>query len=139
MELLGVYLQVDPYFVELEGEDDGLFGDAGIAVASTEVAAAESDVEPDAAEDTEAETAEYRFLPSPTRPFNPKRKTTVPPGTSRFEAGAANAFAREAVANSTDGGATNETSAYCRYITSILMKQASPSPVVRWTPERRRP
>ena len=60
VELMGMDLQVDPYFVEPEGEDDDIFGDARTAVASTEAAAAENNVEHRAAEDAEAETAEAR-------------------------------------------------------------------------------
>ena len=66
---MGMDLQVDPYFVEPEGEDDDLFGDARTAVASTEAAAAEGNVEHGAAEDAEAETAEARFLPGPMEPI----------------------------------------------------------------------
>ena len=36
VELMGMDFQVDPYFVEPEGEDDDLFGDTRTAVASTE-------------------------------------------------------------------------------------------------------
>ena len=63
--------QVDPYFVEPEGEDNDLFGDARNAAASAETAAAESDVEhrAAAAADAETETAEARFLPGPMEPI----------------------------------------------------------------------
>ena len=125
-------LQVDPYFVDPEGEDNDLFGDARGAVASTEAAAAESNVEHRAAEDAETETAEARFLPAPWSPFNPKRKTTVPPGTSRFETGAASACAREAPVNNTEGGVTDETSVCSRSITSTWTRQENPSHATRW-------
>ena len=66
---MGMDPQVDPYFVEPEGGDGDLFGDARGAVASTEAAAAESNVEHKAAEDAETETAEARFLPGPMEPI----------------------------------------------------------------------
>ena len=59
---MGMDLQVDPYFVEPEEEDDDLFGDASTAVASMQAAAC---AEPGAAENTETDTAEARFLPGP--------------------------------------------------------------------------
>ena len=63
-------LQVVPYFVELEGEDNDLFGNARDAAASAETAAAESDVDHRAAAaDAETETAEARFLPGPIEPI----------------------------------------------------------------------
>ena len=65
MELMGVDLQVDPYFVESEGEDDGLFGDAAVAADSLAAAKAEGVDALDAAEDAESETVEARFLPGP--------------------------------------------------------------------------
>ena len=50
--------------------------------------------------------------PAPWSSFNPKRKTTVPPGTSRSETSAAYVHAREALVNNTDEGAIDETYAY---------------------------
>ena len=67
--------------------------------------------------------------PAPWSQFNPKRKTTVPPGTSRLETGAAYAYAREALVNNTDGGEIDETYAYSRSTNSSWTEQANPSRV----------
>ena len=70
VELMGMDFQVDPYFVEPEGEDNDLFGNARDAAASAETAAAERDVDHRAAAaDAETETAEARFLPGPMEPI----------------------------------------------------------------------
>ena len=65
MELMGVDLQVDPYFVYSEGEDDGLFGDAAVAADNPAAAEAGGVDTLEAAENAEAETAEASFLLSP--------------------------------------------------------------------------
>ena len=137
MELMGVDLQVDPYFVESEGEDDGLFGDAAAAAGSPAAAAAEGVDAPDAAEDAEAETAKVRFLPGPLKPPNFKQKTTVPPGTFRSGAGAASTCAHAEPAKNIAGGKTSETSAYSLLITSTWTRQAFPWPETPCGLERR--
>ena len=55
----------------------------------------------------------------------------MPPGTSRFEAGAANVSALEALASNTGGDEIDVRFASSRLITSTLMKQVSPSTVER--------
>ena len=62
-------LQADPYLAEPEEEADDLFGESGTAVAGVEAAAAEGSAELDAADNTETETAEARFLPGPHEPI----------------------------------------------------------------------
>ena len=65
VELMGVNLQTDPYLIESEEEDDGLFGDAVAAADKRSASAIEEAGAPDAADNPNAETAETRFLPSP--------------------------------------------------------------------------
>ena len=55
----------------------------------------------------------------------------VPPGTSRFEAGAANVSALEALASNTGGDEIDVRFASSHLTTSTLMKQVSPSTVER--------
>ena len=66
VELMGVDLQTDPYFVESEGKNDGLFGDAAAAEDSRAVSAAEGVGAADSADNLDAEAAaEASFLPGP--------------------------------------------------------------------------
>ena len=93
---------------------------------------------------TQLRTPKPRLLklgssPGPMSPLNPKRKTTVPPGTSRFEAGAANVSALEALASNTGGDEIDERFASSHLITSTLMKQVSPSTVERRQLEPKQP
>ena len=121
---MGVELQTDQSFVASEGEDCGLFGDVAAAADSR----------------TALQLKKYGRLTRPTSPtqrlqkpasclvvlsiFYFKQKTTVPPGASRPAAGAANALAREALANNTAEGRTNETSASSRLSTFTSMRPA---------------
>ena len=68
VELMGMDLQTDPYVVESEREDDGLFGDAAAADDRRAVSAPDGDDASDAADSPDAETAEARFLPGPHEP-----------------------------------------------------------------------
>ena len=65
VELMGVDLQTDPYMVESEMEDDGLFGDAAAADDRRAVSALDGEDASDTADSPDAETAEAIFLPGP--------------------------------------------------------------------------
>ena len=65
---MGIDLQTDPYVVESEREDDGLFVDAAAADNRQAVSAPDGDSASDAADNPDAETAEARFLPGPQEP-----------------------------------------------------------------------
>ena len=60
--------QTDPYVVESEMEDDGLFGDAARADNRQAVSAPDGDDAFDVADSPDAETAEARFLHGPQEP-----------------------------------------------------------------------
>ena len=68
VELMGMDLQTDPYAVESDGEDDGLFGDAAAADDHRAVSAPDGDDASDTADRPAAETAEASFLPGPHEP-----------------------------------------------------------------------
>ena len=69
VELMGMDLpQTDPYMVESEMEDDGLFGDAATANNRQAVSAPDGGDASDTADSPDAETAEARFLPGPQDP-----------------------------------------------------------------------
>ena len=68
VELMGMDMQTDPYAVESEMEDDGLFGDAAAANNHPTASAPNGDDASDVADSPDAETAEARFLPSPQEP-----------------------------------------------------------------------
>ena len=76
-------------------------------------------------------TALTQKLPKPASYWVPKsqpnlrQKTTVPSGTFPFAAGAANAFAQEALAKNTAEGRTDETSACSRYNTFTSTRPAA--------------
>ena len=69
VELMGMDMQTDPYAVESEMEDDGLFGDAAAANNHPAASAPDGDDASDVADSPDAETAEARFLPSPLRTY----------------------------------------------------------------------
>ena len=68
VELMGMELQTDPYAVESDGEDDGLFGDAAAADDHRAVSAPDGDDASDTADCPDAETSEASFLPGPHEP-----------------------------------------------------------------------
>ena len=64
---MGVDLQVEPYFVESEGEDDGPFSDAAAAADIPAAAEVEGVDELDAADDAEAAVGRISVSASPHR------------------------------------------------------------------------
>ena len=67
-ELMGMDLQTDPYAVESDGEDDGLFGGTAAADNHRAVSAPDGDDASDTADRPDAETAEASFVPRPHEP-----------------------------------------------------------------------
>ena len=68
VELMEMDFQTDPYAVESERDDDGLFGDAAAADDHRAVSAPDGDDASDTADRPDAETAEASFLPGPHEP-----------------------------------------------------------------------
>ena len=80
VELMGMDLQTDPYAVESDGEDDGLFGDAAAADDHRAVSAPDGDDASDTADHPDAETAEASFLPGPHEPTQSQAEDHCPSG-----------------------------------------------------------